>query len=147
MQSATFRVVCLASALASSAAFAIPGASSPAEAAPQSSARFTARITMADGRSRVGTLEGIGCSASICSRTGLKGRDRKNSLVNTRFYAIRAITDTTATDALLVLKDGTQTRLSLVNDFRVLYIANRFGTPDRIDLANVRSVEFAAFPK
>jgi hypothetical protein len=40
------------------------------------------------------------------------------------------------------MKDGTSKRMSLLTDFRVLYLANRFGGPERLDVGAVKSVEF-----
>jgi hypothetical protein len=92
-------------------------------------------------------LEGVGCSASICSRTVIKSNAGSDSLVKTWLDSIAAIRDTTASDALFVLKDGTARRLSLVTDFRVLYLANRLGGTEKLDLAKVKSVEFPAASK
>lgn len=50
-------------------------------------------------------------------------------------------------DALFVLNDGTERRLSLMSDFRVLYLANPLGGREKLDLARVKSVEFLAPPK
>ena len=57
------------------------------------------------------------------------------------FNSISAIKDTTTPDALFVLKDGTARWLELINDFRVLYLANPGGI-QAVDLAHVKSVEF-----
>ena len=62
--------------------------------------------------------------------------------MRTWFDSLAAIKDTTATDALFVLKDGTSQRMSLVNDFRVLYLAARLGGTEKLDLAKVKAVEF-----
>jgi hypothetical protein len=57
------------------------------------------------------------------SARGQRSRPRRKggSLARTRFDSLAAIRDTTASDALFVLKDGTSHRMSLVSDFRVLY--------------------------
>jgi hypothetical protein len=52
------------------------------------------------------------------------------------------IKDTTAEDALFVSKDGTEQRLSLMRDFRVLYLANRIGGTEKLDLTKIKSLEF-----
>lgn len=102
------------------------------------------RITMRDGATRTVKLEGVGCAQSICSRTAIKAKTEGGSLARTWFDSLAAIRDTTANDALFVLKDGTSHRMSLVNDFRVLYLATRLGGTERLDLAKVRTVEFSA---
>jgi hypothetical protein len=110
---------------------------------------LTARITMSDGTTRTATFEGVGCSASICSRVAIKGR-ANGTPVTIRLDSIAAIRDATADNALLVLKDGTTRRLTLVNDFRVIYLDDRSGgkeTDEKLDLSRIRSVEFIATPK
>jgi len=101
---------------------------------------------MFDGTTRTATFEGVGCSASICSRVAIKGK-ANGTLVTTRLDSIAAIRDATADSALLVMKDGTTRRLTLVNDFRVIYLDNRSGAAERLDLARTRSVEFIVAPK
>ncbi|HTA47278.1 MAG TPA: hypothetical protein VK789_32770 [Bryobacteraceae bacterium] len=103
---------------------------------------LTARITMVDGSSRTARIDGVGCSLSICSRTIIQGKNEDQSLVKTRLDLIASIRDTTAGEVLFVMKDGTQRRLSLVKDFRVLYLAGHLGGAERLDLAQVRSVDF-----
>ena len=89
-------------------------------------------------------IDGVGCAASICSRTVIKSKTDREPLVKTWLDSIAAIRDTTASDALFVLKDGTARRLSFVTDFRVLYLANRLGGTEKLDLAKLKSVEFLA---
>ena len=103
-----------------------------------------ARITLPDGASRTVKIEGVGCSLSICSRVVIKGKNEGESLVPRRLDSIEAIKDTTDGDALLVLKDGTRQRLSLVRDFRVLYFETQSGRTEKLDLAEVKSIEFVA---
>ena len=103
-----------------------------------------AKITMRDGTTRTVKLEGVGCLRSICSRTAIKAKTQTDSLTRTWFDSLTAITDITPSDALFVLKDGTSQRMSLVNDFRVLYLATRLGGTNKLDLASVTAVEFVA---
>ena len=101
---------------------------------------------MFDGTTRTATFEGVGCSASICSRVAIKGK-ANGTAITTRLDSIAAIKDVTADSALLVLKDGTTRRLTLVNDFRVIYLDNRSDgekKEEKLDLARTRSVEFIA---
>jgi hypothetical protein len=139
--------ICLAAVLLSPATFFLRGASEPFKDRQGHLSGLTARITMADGTSRMAKLEGMGCSASICSRTAIKSRADSESIVKTWLDSIAAIRDTTASDALFVLKDGSARRLSFVTDFRVMYLANRLGGAEKLDLAKVKSVEFPASSK
>ena len=74
--------------------------------------------------------------------TAITAKTETNSQVTAWFDRLAAIQDTTASDALFVWKNGTSRRLSLVNDFRVLYLANRLGGKEKLDLAKVRTVQF-----
>lgn len=126
------------------------GASSVSDVYGQSTqghlSSLVARITMHSGATRMVKLEGVGCSQSICSRTAIKAKTASDTLVRTWFDSLAGIKDTTARDALFVLKDGTSHRMSLINDFRVLYLANQLGRTERLDLATVKSVEFLTPP-
>ncbi len=106
------------------------------------SSGVTARITMRDGTVRTARLEGVGCAKAICSRTAIAARTKTNADVKEWFDNLAVIQDTTAQDALFVSKDGTSRRLSLLNDFRVLYLANRLGGTEKLDLAEIRMIEF-----
>src|SRR5205807_1615652 len=103
-------------------------------------------ITLLDGATRTVQLEGVGCPVNICSRTLIKGKTEGNALIRTWLDSIAVIKNTTENDALFVLKSGTQKRMSLVTDFRVLYLANQLGGTQKVDLAKVRSVEFLGSP-
>ena len=147
----TVRIGSIAACLLAVSPFTTNGASGPTSAVdierqsvPGHASRLTARITMRDGGTRTVTLEGVGCSQSICSRTSIKAKAEGDSLVRTWFDSLAAIQDSTASDALFILKDGTSRRMSLINDFRVLYLANRLGGTEKLDLAKVKVVEFLA---
>ena len=144
----TFRIGSLAACLLAAVPFT-NAASAPPSAAGQNqqaaSGHLTglmAKITMRDGTTRAVKLEGVGCLQSICSRTAIKAKAKADLLVRTWFDSLVAINDITASDALFVLKDGTSRRMSLVNDFRVLYVASWLGGTDRFDLSRVKAVEF-----
>jgi hypothetical protein len=100
-----------------------------------------ARLTLLNGTSRIVQLDGVGCSESICSRVAIKGRTERGSLVEMRLDTVAAIRRTAGGDSVFVLKDGTIRRLSLVPDFRVLYVT-RGPSAEKIDLATVTSIEF-----
>jgi hypothetical protein len=103
-----------------------------------------ARITMGDGATRTVKLEGVGCPLSICSRVAIKAKTEAESVVRTWLDSLAAIKDTTDQDALFVFKNGTSRRMSLITDFRVLYLANRLGGTERLDLTRIKTVEFVA---
>ncbi len=113
-------------------------ASEPSMADQGHRSGLMAKITLPGGAIRTYKLEGVGCTASRCSRTILKGAPSDSIWLDT----IAAIIETTEPAALFLMRDGTQKRVSLVGDFRVLYLRNESGAPEKLDLAKVKSVEF-----
>jgi hypothetical protein len=101
-----------------------------------------AKVVSADGTSRTVKLEGVGCTESMCSRVFIRSKGESGAPLRTWFDSIASIKDATATDALFVMKDGTERRLAFVSDFRVLYVSNRIGLTEKLDLAKIRSFEF-----
>ena len=101
-----------------------------------------AKVTLLNGTSRTVALDGVGCSASMCSKVVFKAKGEDGKLVGTPLDSIASITGATKGMTVLALKDGTERHVSLVPDFRVLYVADRSGTKERIDLATTRFVEF-----
>ena len=112
----------------------------PQEAQHKSNLR--AKITTLDGGTREFTLAGVGCTQSICSRTVIKGDSQAHALSRTWLDSIAAIKDTTKDSAVLVLKDGSERHISLLKDFRVLFLDLGGVGFKKVDLANVKSVEF-----
>jgi hypothetical protein len=78
----------------------------------------------------------------MCSRTAIKGEEA-HTVVRESLNLLAAIKDTTADKATFVSKNGTLRRLSLIKDFRVLYLRTRSGGTEKVDLASIQSVEFA----
>ncbi len=151
MKTNVLRTSCIAAGLLVPIAAAVNGAGTPSRIANGSqdskqehSSGLMAKITLPDGSARSVRLEGVGCSASICSRIAIQAKTERNSLVLTPFGVIAAIKDTTDHDALFVLKDGTRRRMSLLTDFRVLYLTNGSQPAEKLDLAKVKSIEFLA---
>jgi hypothetical protein len=103
---------------------------------------LAARITLADGTARTVRLDGVGCSVAICSRTEIKSKTEARSLLTTWLDTISAITSTAPNRATLTMKDSSERAISLLADFRVLYVTNASGGSEKIDLANTKSVEF-----
>ena len=108
---------------------------------------LVAKITMPGGAVRTVKLEGIGCPTGMCSRTRIKGKAADDSLESVWLDAIASIRDSTETHTLLVMKDGTQRRISLVKDFRVLYVKEGSGATEKLDVATLKAVQFlSAWP-
>jgi hypothetical protein len=121
------------------------GAGAVPTAAKAGASPLAARMTLANGTLRTVTLEGVGCSDTICSRVAVRSKaDGDSRVTRTWLDTIATIKDITGEDALFVLKDGTARRLSVVQDNRYLYFANQNGTEGKINLAGVTSVEFLA---
>ena len=100
-----------------------------------------AKVVSADGTSRTVRLEGVGCTESMCSRVFIRSKGESGAPLRTWFDSIASIKDATATDALFVMKDGTERRHTLVTDFRVLYVLNPNGRTEKLDLTKIRSLE------
>ena len=101
------------------------------------------RVLLKNGVYRMLTLDGVGCSESICSRVTINSRAHGDSLVGrTRLDSISAIRDVKGGDALFILTDGSEKRLSVVPLNRVLYLTNESRTNEMVDLAEIDSVEF-----
>jgi hypothetical protein len=141
MNSTTFRIACLGAVLLAPAVLSF-SAGSAVEVPVNRVAPFEAKLSFRDGTTRTARLQGVGCSQSICSRTAIKGND-SHALVKESLDSLAAIKDTTANGATFVSKNGSERRLSLVKDFRVLYLQTQSGGTEKVDLESVRSVEFA----
>jgi hypothetical protein len=106
---------------------------------------IVARMTLTDGSSRTVTLEGVGCSETMCSRVAVRSKaDGDSRVTRTWLDAIATIKDITSEGALFVLKNGTSRRLSVVHDNQFLYFADQDGAEGKIFLAGIKSVEFLA---
>jgi hypothetical protein len=108
------------------------------------SAPLVATITLANGSRRTVTLEGVGCSETLCSRVAVLTRIHGDAHVQrTRLDSLVAIKDITKDGARFVFKDGTERRQSVVVDNRVLYLVNQNGGKTKLDLTRIASVEFS----
>lgn len=117
--------------------WAVPGE------AKTGSSPLVARMTLANGTVRTVTLEGVGCSETMCSRVAVRSTgDGDSRATRTRLESIASIKDITSESALFVLKDRTARRLSVVHDNRFLYFADQNGAEGKIDLESIKSVEF-----
>ena len=104
---------------------------------------LTAKLTLLNGNSRMVTVEGVGCTAGMCSRVSLNSGKLGDPVVSrTWLDGISAIKDANKDDALFVFRDGSERRLSVVPLNRVLYVKNASGGDEKISLAMVRALEF-----
>jgi hypothetical protein len=106
-------------------------------------ARLTAQLTSLNGTSRAIVLDGVGCSVSICSRVFIRGKVKDGSQEQILLNTIASIKD----GNVFTLKNGSERHLSLVPDFRVLYLTNPDGGVEKIDLTKTKSIEFLALAK
>jgi hypothetical protein len=138
----TLRIGCIAAVLLLPA-FKSGGASLQAQVDGHRSG-LAARVVAADGTSRTVRLEGVGCTESMCSRVFIRSKAAGGAPLQTWLDSVASIKDATASDALFVMRDGTERRLAFVPDFRVLYVSNPNGRTEKLDLATIRSIKFLA---
>ncbi|HEY7333620.1 MAG TPA: hypothetical protein VH639_01960 [Bryobacteraceae bacterium] len=137
------KVVCITAVLLTYGAFSMKsaGASDPGGAQGHSSG-LRAKITLPDGTVRMATLEGLGCTSSICSRVAIKGNVNGDSPARFWLDGIAAIKEIANDRALLVMKNGAEHRIALIKDFRVLYLES--GRATKLDLTGIKSLEFVS---
>jgi len=143
MKTTWVRVIFLAVVLLSPFTFEVRGSKESRKDGQGHLSGLTARITMRDGTIRIARIQGVGCTASICSRTLIKGKTDRERAVTAWLDSISAIRETTSTDALFVLHDGSRQRLSFVPNFRILYLDTLFGIGEKLDLSSVQSLDFS----
>jgi hypothetical protein len=134
------RISCVAAVLLIPA-FKSGGASLPSHVEGHRSG-LVARVVSADGTSQTVRLEGLGCTESMCSRVFMRSTTEGGTPLRTWIDSVASIRNTTANDALFVMRDGTERRLAFVPDFRVLYLSSRGSGSEKLDLSKVRSLEF-----
>jgi hypothetical protein len=117
------------------------------DAAEHHASARMARVTLPNGTYRTVTLDGFGCSAAICSKVFVEGRTSDGSAAKIWIDGLSAIRDITTNSAVFVMKDGTQQRLSLITDFRVLYLQEGSSKPQKLDLSKVQSLQMVESAK
>ena len=101
------------------------------------------KVTLLDGTTQRITLDGVGCSETLCSRIAVAAKAKGDRRVNSiPLDSIAAVKDITKDGALFVFRDGTTQRLSVIHDNQVFYTSNASRAVAKIDLAHVQSVEF-----
>ena len=117
------------------------GISNPLRADENNPTAFTARITMANGTTRTAYLQGVGCSAALCSKVFIQGKVDNHSTAKIPFDSISKIEQVTENAAQFVMNDGTKRHVAFIPDFQVLYLANPRGGTEKLDLRTIKSLE------
>jgi|SRR5579862_9075337 len=115
----------------------------PAHNDPAHRSSLHAIVTMADGTTSRVTLEGVGCTQSICSRVRAKDTQAGDVWLDS-LVSIRDISHETSgpVSALFTLRDGSERRMSVIAWHRVLYTKDAFGLGHQLDLARVNEIDF-----
>jgi hypothetical protein len=102
-----------------------------------------ATLTMSDGSTRPVTLQGVGCTTNICSRVRALGANSESFWLD-GIESVRGISceKDGAVTATFKLRDGTERQSSIVEGNRILYIRQRFGRVEKLDLASVARIDF-----
>ena len=102
-----------------------------------------AKVTMADGTARRITLQGVGCTESMCSRVRAKDTKADDVWLD-GLASIHEISHgaTGPVTAVFTFKDGGERQASIVEWHRVLYIEGRFGLTNKLDLARLTRIDF-----
>ena len=117
------------------------GIGNPLRADENKPPAFTAKITMANGITRTAYLQGVGCSAALCSKVFIQGKVDNHSTAKIPFDSISKIEQVTENAAQFVMNDGTKRHVEFIPDFRILYLANPHGGAEKLDLRTIKSLE------
>jgi hypothetical protein len=105
-----------------------------------------ARATMVDGRSRAITIQGVGCTESICSRVRATSSTADSVWLDglASIHSIHAISHDPngPVKATFTFKNGTERQASIVQVNRVLYVDGRFGRTEKLDLGGLTKIDF-----
>lgn len=110
---------------------------------PHHKSSLRAIVTMSDGTTRRITLQGVGCTESMCSRVRAKDTKADDVWLD-RLASVQAISHevTGPITAVFTFKDGGQRQASIIEWHRVLYVEGRFGLPQKLDLARLTRIDF-----
>ena len=100
-------------------------------------------LTLADGTRHAATLQGVGCTESMCSR--VRAQDNQaDSIWLDGLASVRPISGAASGPLQVVLgfKDGTERAASIRETNRVLYLTDNHGHTRTVDLARLTRVEF-----
>jgi hypothetical protein len=103
------------------------------------------RITPLNGPSRVETLDGVGCSETICSRVFVRTfvEDEEGPVArDIPLDTVAAIEPRGGGHARVRFINGTVQRLVVPAGWRVLYLLDDAGRTKKVDLSGLHSIEF-----
>ena len=106
-----------------------------------------AMLTMSDGSARTVTLQGVGCTANICSRVRALDVNSESVWLDgiDSVHAISSKADGAVT-AILRFRNGTERQVSIIQAHRILYVGERFGRVEKLDLTRVARIDFDRNP-
>ncbi len=101
-----------------------------------------ATVTLANGTVQTVTLQGIGCTAAMCSRVRALDSNAESVWLDglTSVHDISREAD--GVTAVFTFKNGFERRSTIRAGNRVLYLAGDFGRTEQLDLADVTLIEF-----
>jgi hypothetical protein len=100
-------------------------------------------LTLPDGTQRTATLQGVGCTESMCSR--VRALDsRAKSVWLDHLSAVREISHNPSgpVHAVFTFRDGTERAASITDTNRVLYVRDWQGRDRTVDLASLIQIDF-----
>lgn len=102
-----------------------------------------ASVTMVDGTSRAITIQGVGCTESICSRVRATAA-MADSVWLDGLASVHAISHDIngPVKATFSFKNGVERQASIVPVNRVLYVDGRFGRTEKLDLGSLTRIDF-----
>jgi hypothetical protein len=102
-----------------------------------------AMVTMASGTTRNITLEGVGCTESLCSRV-LATDVKADSVWLDGLASVREISHNAdgPVTAIFTFRDGAERQVSVSRWNRVLYVQGSFGRTEKLDLASLTRIDF-----
>jgi hypothetical protein len=102
-----------------------------------------AMLTMSDGSTRAVTIQGAGCTANICSRVRALDVLSESVWLDSvdSVSQISREPDGVVT-AIFEFWDGRERQHSIVQGNRILYIRERFGRVEKLDLASITRIDF-----
>ncbi len=101
------------------------------------------RLTLLNGVEKTVTLEGVGCSISMCSRVRVRNTSAANVWLD-GVASVSSIKDTASgtVKAVFNFKNGGEGQESVVAGNRVLYVTNGRGRQEKVDLGSVSRILF-----
>jgi hypothetical protein len=100
-------------------------------------------LTTVDGTARTVTLQGVGCSISMCSRVRAKDATNDDVWLD-GLSSVRQISHDShgSVQAIFRFRNGAERQASLVEGNRILYIRDGFRSTEKLDLASLTSIDF-----